>query len=323
ANVPSYKANVDERKALSFGVSIDALNTTLSNTLGNGFVNFFSYQNRNFRVYMQNEDQYRRVPEDLNDVYVRGGDGERIPVTEFVSLQRIESPAVMTRFGVYSAAQFQGEWASGYSSGQAISAMQEVIDETLGDGWGMGWTGTAYQEVNAGNTAIIATVFGLLMVFLILSAQYESWALPLSVLTAVPFAFLGALLGIALRGLETSVYVQVGMLVVVGLAAMHAILIVEFAEVHRREQDYAIHESAIVAARMRFRPIIMTSLAFIFGTLPLVLASGAGASNSHHIGTTVVAGMVSVAVLASIFVPTFYALIARAQAWLARKRGKR
>ena len=323
ANVPSYKANVDERKALSFGVSIDALNTTLSNTLGNGFVNFFSYQNRNFRVYMQNEDQYRRVPEDLNDVYVRGGDGERIPVTEFVSLQRIESPAVMTRFGVYSAAQFQGEWASGYSSGQAISAMQEVIDETLGDGWGMGWTGTAYQEVNAGNTAIIATVFGLLMVFLILSAQYESWALPLSVLTAVPFAFLGAILGIALRGLETSVYVQVGMLVVVGLAAKNAILIVEFAELQRREQDYAIHDAAIFAARMRFRPIIMTSLAFIFGTLPLVLASGAGASNSHHIGTTVVAGMVSVAVLASIFVPTFYALIARAQAWLARKRGKR
>src|SRR5699024_9349624 len=163
ANVPAYKAQVDERKALSYGVSIDALDNTLSNTLGNGFVNFFSYKNRNFRVYMQNEDEFRRTPKDLNDIFVRGGDGKRIPITEFVSLQRIESPAIMTRFGVYTAAQFQGKWASGYSSGQAISAMQEVIDETLGDGWGMGWTGTAYQEVNAGNTAIIAAVFGLLM----------------------------------------------------------------------------------------------------------------------------------------------------------------
>jgi len=323
ANVPGYQANVDERKALSYGVSISDLNTTLSNTLGNGFVNFFSYQNRNFRVYMQNEDEFRRTSEDLSDIFVRGGEGQRIPLTTLVSLQRIEAPAVMTRFGVYSAAQFQGQPAAGYSSGQAITAMQEVIDQTLGDGWGMGWTGTAYQQVNAGNTAIIATVFGLLMVFLILSAQYESWSLPSSVLTAVPFAFFGAILGIALRGLETSVYVQVGMLVVVGLAAKNAILIVEFAELQRREQDYSIHDAAVFAARMRFRPIIMTSLAFILGTLPLALASGAGASNSHHIGTTVVAGMASVAVLASIFVPSYYALIARAQAWLARKRGKR
>src|SRR5699024_3603475 len=202
-------------------------------------------------------DDFRRAPKDLNDIFVRGGDGKRIPITEFVSLQRIESPAIMTRFGVYTAAQFQGKWASGYSSGQAISAMQEVIDQTLGDGWGMGWTGTAYQEVNAGNTAIIAAVFGLLMVFLILAAQYESWAIPLAVLTAVPFAVLGAILGIALRGLDTSVYVQVGMLVVVGLAAKNAILIVEFAELQRREQDYSIHDAAIFAARMRFRPIIM------------------------------------------------------------------
>jgi HAE1 family hydrophobic/amphiphilic exporter-1/multidrug efflux pump len=322
ANVPAYKAKVDKRKALSYGVSIRDLNTTLSNTLGNGFVNFFSYQNRNFRVYMQDEDQFRRTPKDLNNIFVRGGDGQRIPLSEFATLQRIEAPAVTTRFGVYAAAQFQGGPASGYSSGQAIASMQDVVHKTLGDGWGIGWTGTAYQEVNAGNAAVIAIVFGLLMVFLILSAQYESWALPLSVLTAVPFAFLGAILGIVLRGLNTSVYVQVGMLVVVGLAAKNAILIVEFAELQRREQGLSIRAAAIHAARMRFRPIVMTSLAFIFGTLPLALATCAGAANSHQIGTTVVAGMAAVAVLASIFVPAFYFLIAHAQAWLARKRGK-
>lgn len=321
-NVPSYQADIDQQKALSFGVSLTDLNSTLANTFGTGFVNYFSYQNRNFQVLLQNEDVFRQTPQDLNDVYVRGGNGERIPISEFVTLERTAGPAMVTRFGVYAAAQFQGNPAEGYSSGQAIAAMEEVVSEVLGQGWGMGWTGTAYQESSAGNTASLAIIFGIIMVFLILSAQYESWSLPLAVLTAVPFAFLGAIGGVVLRGLNTSVYVEVGMLVVVGLAAKNAILIVEFAELQRKDMGSSIRAAAITAAELRFRPIVMTSLAFILGTLPLALATGASDTSSHHIGTTVVVGMLSVAVLSSLFVPSFYAMIAQASAWVGRKLGK-
>lgn len=322
-NVPSFRAEIDQQKALSYGVSLESLNSTLSNTFGNGFVNFFSYRGRNFQVYLQNEDDYRKTPDDVANVYVRGGSGERIPLSEFVTLERKAAPAVVTRFGVYTGAQFQGGPAPGYSSGQAIQAMEELVVEELGSGWGMGWTGTAYQESTAGNAATLAIVFGMLMVFLILAAQYESWSLPLAVLATTPFAFLGGVGGIVLRGLDTSVYVQIGMLVVVGLAAKNAILIVEFAELQRREMGRSIREAAVIAAELRFRPIVMTSLAFIFGTLPLALATGASDTSSHHIGTTVAVGMASVAVLGSMFVPTFYAMIASLTSWLGRRLGRR
>ncbi|MCS2608847.1 efflux RND transporter permease subunit [Halomonas dongshanensis] len=318
-NVPSFRAEIDQQKALSYGVALENINSALSNTFGNGFVNFFSYQNRNFQVYLQNEDEFRKTPEDINNVYVRGGSGERIPLSEFVTLERQVGPSVVSRFGVYTGAQFQGNPAPGYSSAQAIEAMDQIVLDTLGPNWGMGWTGTAYQEANLGNTATLAIVFGIMMVFLILAAQYESWSLPLAVLTATPFAFLGGIGGIVLRGLDTSVYVQIGMLVVVGLAAKNAILIVEFAELQRKEEGKSIREAAITAAELRFRPIVMTSLAFIFGTLPLALATGASDVSSHHIGTTVAMGMASVAVLGSIFVPTFYAMIATVSDWLRRK----
>ncbi|MEA2118112.1 efflux RND transporter permease subunit [Halovibrio sp. HP20-50] len=318
-NVPSYRANIDQQKALSYGVALENINSALGNTFGNGFVNYFSYQNRNFQVYLQNEDEFRKTPEDISSVFVRGGNGERIPLSEFVELERQTGPAVVSRFGVYTGAQFQGQPAAGYSSAQAIEAMEGIVQETLGSDWGMGWTGTAYQEANMGSAATLAIVFGLLMVFLILAAQYESWSLPLAVLTATPFAFLGGIGGIVLRGLDTSVYVQIGMLVVVGLAAKNAILIVEFAELQRKEQGKSIREAAITAAELRFRPIVMTSLAFIFGTLPLALATGASDTSSHHIGTTVAVGMFSVATLGSLFIPSFYAMIATTSDWLGRK----
>ena len=318
-NVPGYRAEIDQQKALSYGVSLQDLNATLSNTFGNGFVNYFSYQNRNFQVYLQNEDEYRKTPDDMNGVYVRGGSGERIPLSEFITLERQAKPSVVSRFGVYLGAQFQGGPAEGYSSAQALEVMEQIVQDTLGSNWGMGWTGTAYQESEVGNTASLAIMFGLLMVFLILAAQYESWSLPLAVLTATPFAFLGSIGGIVLRGLETSVYVEIGMLVVIGLAAKNAILIVEFAEMRRKEVGETIREAAISAAELRFRPIVMTSMAFIFGTLPLALATGASDLSSHHIGTTVAVGMASVAVLSSFFVPTFYAMIATISDWLRRK----
>jgi len=320
-NVPSYRADIDRQKALSYGVALEDLNATLSNTLGNGFVNYFSYQNRNFQVFLQNEDEYRQTPDDLNTIFVRSGNGERLPLSELVTLERQLAPAVVSRFGVYLGAQFQGGPAAGYSSGQAVAAMEEVVQQTLGDNWGMGWTGTAYQETTVGNTASLAVGFGILMMFLILAAQYESWSLPLAVLTATPFAFFGAVGGIMMRSLEVSVYVEIGVLVVVGLAAKNAILIVEFAELQRREFGKSIREAAVIAAELRFRPIIMTSLAFILGTIPLALATGASDTSSHHIGTAVSVGMASVAIIGSCFVPTFYAMIASVSDWISRKRG--
>ncbi|OHV11998.1 efflux RND transporter permease subunit [Kushneria phosphatilytica] len=322
AGVPSYRATVDEQKAQSYGVSISDLNTTLSSTFGSAFVNYFQKNSRNFQVYLQSDDSFRRKPEDLSKVYVRGGDGERIPLSTFVTLHRTNAPTIVDRYNVYPAARFQGGAAPGYSSGQAIEAMQEVISKQLGSQYGMGWTGVAYQELGQGNAAMLAISFGIIMVFLILAAQYERWTLPLAVVTAVPFAFVGAIMAVWLRGMGTSVYLQIGLLTVVGLAAKNAILIVEFAQQQREHEGLSVTDAAMRAAEMRFRPIVMTSLAFIGGTLPLALAEGAGAANRHQIGTPVVGGMITITVLASLFVPATYVMIIQASEWLGRKLGR-
>ncbi|KAA0016482.1 efflux RND transporter permease subunit [Salinicola corii] len=308
-NVPSYKADVDTEKARSLGVDIADLNTTMASTFGSSFVNYFTNSGRNFQVYLQSEDDFRRNPGDLSKVYVRGGDGQRIPLSELVTLTRDKAPTVLQRYNTYSAAQFSGGPAPGYSSGQAVQAMQEVVTDTLGSDYGMGWSGEAYQQVNVGTAATLALSFGVIMMFLILAAQYESWTLPLAVVSAVPFAFIGAILAVYLAGLSTSVYLQVGLLVVVGLAAKNAILIVEFAEQQRKHAGLSVVDAAKVAARQRFRPIVMTSLAFIGGTLPLAMASGASAASRNQIGTPVVGGMISITLLATVFVPATYVLI--------------
>jgi multidrug efflux pump len=219
-------------------------------------------------------------------------------------------PDTVDRFNIFPSAKILGNPAPGFSSGQALAAMQAIVSNNLGTDYSIGWTGSAYQEIATAGTGYQGFLFGLLMVFLILAAQYERWSLPLAVLTAVPFALFGAILAIWVRGLENDIYFQIGLVTLIGLAAKNAILIVEFAA-QRHRDGLPIFDAAVGAARLRFRPIVMTSLAFILGVLPLAVSTGAGSASRHSIGTGVVGGMVAATALAIIFVPFFFGLVTR------------
>ncbi|WP_304665557.1 efflux RND transporter permease subunit [Pseudomonas benzenivorans] len=308
ANVPQYYIDLDRTKARALGVPINEVFTAMQATFGSYYVNDFSLYGRTFQVSLQAEADFRRKPEDLSQVYVRAAGGELVPLSTLVKVQRVLGPDTYARFNVYPAAKILGGPAPGYSSGQALAAVQQVADEVLGSDYSIGWTGSAFQEQATQGSGSTAFVFGLIMVFLILAAQYERWTLPLAVVTAVPFAVFGAILAVWLRGIENDVYFQVGLLTLIGLASKNAILIVEFA-VLCRQQGMGILESALEAARLRFRPIIMTSLAFILGVLPLAISSGAGSASRHSIGTGVIGGMLAATVLAIFLIPMFYLLV--------------
>ncbi len=307
--VPRYSVDADREQARALGVSIAGLFSTMQATFGTLYVNDFTYLGRNFQVRLQSQYEFRGKPEDLRHVFVRSDTtGDMIPLSSLVSTERVQGASIVQRFNVFPAAKILGSPAPGYSSGQAIDAMQAVVAETLGEGYQLSWTGTAYQEQAAGGTAVVAIGFGLIMVFLILAAQYERWTLPLTVVAAVPFALFGAFLAVWLRGVEQSIYIQVGLLVLIGLAAKNAILIVEFAVISRNDGK-SYRDAAMEAARLRFRPIIMTSLAFILGVVPLAIATGASAASRQAIGTAVIGGMLAATFLATIFVPMFYEVI--------------
>jgi multidrug efflux pump subunit AcrB len=241
-------------------------------------------------------------------VFVRSQNNAMVPLNALVSVKRIVGPDAVDRFNIFPAAKILGGPAPGYSSGQAIAAIQEVVAQTLPSEYTIGWTGSAYQELATAGTGYLGFIFGLVMVFLVLAAQYERWSLPLAVITAVPFAVFGAILAIWLRGIENDVYFQIGLVTLIGLAAKNAILIVEFAA-QRTRQGVAIADAAIEAARLRFRPIVMTSLAFILGVLPLATSTGAGSASRHSIGTGVIGGMLAATFIAVFFVPLFFRLL--------------
>ena len=248
----------------------------------------------------------------MRHVFVRSNNDTMVPLDVLVSVHRVVGPDVVDRFNVFPAAKILGNPAPGVSSGQAIAAIQQVVSETLSSDYSIGWTGSAYQEIQTAGTGSTGFLFGLFAVFLILAAQYERWSLPLAVITAVPFALFGAIVAIYLRGIENDIYFQVGLVTLIGLSAKNAILIVEFAAQRQRE-GLSVYDAAMDAARLRFRPIIMTSLAFILGVVPLAVSTGAGSASRHSIGTGVIGGMLAATFLAIPFVPMFFKLVTRQQ----------
>ena len=319
ANVPQYYIDLDRTKARALGVTISDVFTAMQSTFGSYYVNDFTLYGRTWQVSLQSESEFRRKPEDLSQVYVRASGGDLVPLTSLIKVNRILGPDTYARFNVYPSAKFLGGPAPGYSSGQALAAIQEVADEVLGSDYTVGWVGSAYQELATQGSGSTAFVFGLIMVFLILAAQYERWTLPLAVVTAVPFAVFGAILAVWLRGIQNDVYFQVGLVTLIGLAAKNAILIVEFAVLLRAEGK-GIFDSAYEAAKLRFRPIVMTSLAFILGCVPLAISTGAGSASRHSIGTGVIGGMLAATLLATFLIPMFYLLVESLAEKLGRKK---
>ena len=304
---PQYKLIIDDEKARALGVSLAAINDSLSIAWGSSYVNDFIDRGRVKRVYMQGEPTSRMNPEDLGKWYVRNDAGEMVPFTAFASGEWTYGPPKLTRFNGVPAMEILGSAAPGYSSGEAMAAVERIAEQ-LPAGIGYSWTGQSYEERLSGSQAPALYALSLLVVFLALAALYESWAVPFSVMLVVPLGIVGALAFTMARGLSNDVFFQVGLLTTVGLSARNAILIVEFAKT-LHEQGMSLVEAAIEACRIRLRPIIMTSLAFMLGVLPLAISSGAGAGSKHAIGTGVIGGMLSAMVLAIFWVPLFYVVV--------------
>ena len=316
ANTPRYAVELDRDRAKALGVSISAVFDTVQATFGSLYVNDFTLYGHNYHVNLQSDAQFRRDPDDIRQVFVRAAGGEMVPLSSVLHLRRTVGADAIERFNVYQSAQVTGRAAPGYSSGQAIAAMEDLAATELPAGYGLAWAGAAYQEKTVGAAGLQAAGLGIVVVFLILAALYERWTLPLAVLLVVPLALFGALLAVWLRGMEDDIYFQAGLITLVGLSAKNSVLIVEFAA--RRQREGATPaEAALTALRLRFRPIVMTSLAFILGCLPLALSVGAGAGARRSIGTGVIGGMLGATVLALFLVPAFYRIVA---GWSRRGR---
>ncbi len=310
ASTPQYRVEPDLDKAYALGVTKDMLFTTMQSTFGSYYINDFNKSGRTFRVMMQSGAPFRSMPENLREVFVRSSGGQMVPLASLVRLEPIAGPDLVERFNVFPAGKIVGAPAPGYSTGQAIKALEELSLDVLPEDYSLSWTGSSYQEKLTGGASALAFVLGLIVVFLILAAQYERWSLPLVVLMSVPFAMFGAILFVFARGLANDVYFQIALVTLIGLSAKNAILIVEFA-LKKHESGMALAEAAREAARQRFRPIVMTSMAFVLGCLPLALSSGAGSSSRHSIGTGVVGGMLASTFIATYFVPLFFVGIMR------------
>lgn len=309
-NTPQLYTELNREKTKMLGISVDQVFSTLQAYFGALYVNDFSDFGRIWRVQMQAEPSFRDSPEDINRIFVRNSSGKMVPLSAVVDQEFKAGPNIVTRFNGFPSAQISGAAAPGVSSGVAVERITALAEENLPPGYGFEWSGETYQSLKAGNQTPVVLAFGLLVVFLVLAAQYERWSLPIVVLLAVPIAVLGAYLAIAIRGLAQDIYFQIGLLTLVGLSAKNAILIVEFC-IDQVKQGEPPMQAAIDAARLRFRPIVMTSLAFMLGVLPLAISSGAGSAARHSIGTGVIGGMLTSTVIAVFFVPAFFVFISK------------
>jgi multidrug efflux pump len=309
--VPQLKIEVDEAKAISLNVRIADIYTTLQSTMGSYYVNDFNRSGRTYRVQLQAEPEFRMKPEDLGKVYVRSQptatnpNGNMIQLSALSKVSNIVGAEQLERYNGLLSAKVFGSGAAGVSSGDAIETVERIAKISLPEGYKIAWTGQAYQEKRTGSAAMFAFGFAIIMVFLILAAQFETWALPLAVIMAVPFAMTGALLAVLFRGMPNDIYFQIGLITLIGLAAKNAILIVEFAS-QKMEEGMPVGQAALEAARLRFRPIVMTSMAFVLGIVPLVIATGAGAAARQSMGTGVFGGMIIATFIATIFIPLFF-----------------
>ena len=308
ANDPQFVVSIDREKARSLQVPIQQVSDTLQVYMGSSYVNDFDFNNRAYRVYVQADQRFRGQPRDIRHFYVRSDDGHMVPLDNVVSIKESSSPQTISHYNLFRSAEINGAAAPGYSSGQAIAAMDDLAKKTLPVGFGYSWSGLSLEEIKSGGQSVLLFGLGLLMVYLTLSAQYESFVLPFIILLAVPMAMLGALGAQSARGLLNDVYCQIGQVMLIGLASKNAILIVEFAE-QLRHKGLSITDAAVEAARIRLRPILMTSFAFILGVLPLVFATGAGAASRNSVGTTVFGGMIVSTVLNLFFIPVLYVIV--------------
>ena len=303
---PQLQIDVDREKAAAMGVNIADIFSVLSATFGQSYINDFNLYGRSYKVYAQSDFEYRATPKDLEKVYVRSNSGKMVPLASVITYKEISGASIIERFNNFPAIKVIGSNGKGYSSGEAMNKIEEIAYSILSSDYTIGWSGQSYQERQSSGGAGTVLVLALIMVFLILAAQYESWSLPIAVIVSIPFAVLGAGLASYLKNYSNDIYFQVAIVTLVGLAAKNAILIIEFAVDKYREGGISLEDAAITGAKLRFRPIIMTSLAFIFGCIPLALSSGAGAASRNVLGTAVVGGMTFATILLPLFVPFFF-----------------
>jgi hydrophobic/amphiphilic exporter-1 (mainly G- bacteria), HAE1 family len=308
SNDPQYLVRIDREKAKSLQVPFTQVTDTLQGYMGSVYVNDFDFNNRSYRVYVQAEMKFRSEPKDISEYYVRSDTGKMIPLGNLVTIEQTANPQVISHYNLFRSAEINGSAAPGKSTGDGIAAMEALAGKVLPNGMSFEWSGLSREEIESGGKALILFALGLVVVYLTLAAQYESYLLPFIVLLAVPVALLGAIGAQALRGLQDDVYCQIGLVMLIGLASKNAILIVEFAE-QLRAQGMTVIESAVEAARIRLRPILMTSLAFILGVVPLVLARGAGRAGRISVGTTVFGGMIAATTLNLLFIPVLYVIV--------------